>query len=76
MSRILLMACRGGSLKKGGSPSTISITIMPETSRIRQRFTLMGSRYLLLGPAMPHESKAGGLAPIIIGPADALFVLT
>ena len=24
-----LMACNGGSLKKGGSPSTISITIMP-----------------------------------------------
>lgn len=29
MSRILLIACRGGSLKKGGSPSIISITIIP-----------------------------------------------
>lgn len=29
MSLILRIACRGGSLKKGGSPSTISITIIP-----------------------------------------------
>ena len=29
MSRMRLMACNGGSLKKGGSPSTISITIIP-----------------------------------------------
>ena len=29
MSRILLIACNGGSLKNGGSPSTISITIIP-----------------------------------------------
>ena len=32
MSRILLIACSGGSLKKGGSPSTISITMMPKGS--------------------------------------------
>ena len=25
-----LMACRGGSLKNGGSPSTISITMIPK----------------------------------------------
>ena len=30
MSRILRMACRGGSLKNGGSPSTISIIIIPK----------------------------------------------
>ena len=30
MSRILRMAWSGGSLKNGGSPSTISITIIPE----------------------------------------------
>ncbi len=30
MSLILLMACRGGSLKNGGSPSTISMIMMPE----------------------------------------------
>ena len=30
MSLILLMACNGGSLKNGGSPSTISIIIMPK----------------------------------------------
>ena len=30
MSRILLMAWSGGSLKKGGSPSTISITMIPD----------------------------------------------
>ena len=35
MSRILLMACNGGSLKNGGSPSTISITIIPEKQEIR-----------------------------------------
>merc|ERR1719369_224624 len=29
MSLILLIACSGGSLKNGGSPSTISITIIP-----------------------------------------------
>ena len=29
MSRIRLMACSGSSLKNGGSPSTISITMMP-----------------------------------------------
>lgn len=29
MSRILLIAWRGGSLKNGGSPSIISITIIP-----------------------------------------------
>ena len=29
MSLILRIACSGGSLKNGGSPSTISITIMP-----------------------------------------------
>lgn len=30
LSRILLMACSGGSLKYGGSPSTISITMIPK----------------------------------------------
>ena len=30
ISRILLIAWRGGSLKNGGSPSTISITMMPK----------------------------------------------
>lgn len=29
MSRILRIACKGGSLKNGGSPSTISIIIIP-----------------------------------------------
>lgn len=29
ISLIRLIACKGGSLKKGGSPSTISITIIP-----------------------------------------------
>ena len=29
MSRMRLIACSGGSLKNGGSPSTISITMMP-----------------------------------------------
>ena len=29
ISRILLIACSGGSLKNGGSPSTISMTIIP-----------------------------------------------
>lgn len=29
LSRIIFMAFRGGSLKYGGSPSTISITITP-----------------------------------------------
>ena len=29
MSRMRRIACSGGSLKKGGSPSTISMTMMP-----------------------------------------------
>ena len=35
MSRIRRIACSGGSLKKGGSPSTISITMIPVTRRHR-----------------------------------------
>ena len=34
MSRIRRMAWSGGSLKKGGSPSTISMTMIPETKAI------------------------------------------
>ena len=38
MSRILLMACSGGSLKNGGSPSTISIIIIPEKINFESEF--------------------------------------
>ena len=30
ISLMRLMACKGGSLKNGGSPSTISITMIPK----------------------------------------------
>lgn len=36
MSRILRIACSGGSLKKGGSPSIISMTIMPRDQTVIQ----------------------------------------
>ena len=44
MSRMSLMACNGGSLKKGGSPSTISITIIP-TDQISAFENKMSKRF-------------------------------
>lgn len=43
LSRIIFIAFRGGSLKYGGSPSTISITIMP-----RDQISTCGSSFVCI----------------------------
>ena len=53
MSLILLMACSGGSLKKGGSPSTISMTMIPRDQ--------MSTALPLKSPEVPVLRHSGGV---------------
>lgn len=58
ISRILRIACSGGSLKNGGSPSTISITIMPVQGKWNIWITTFrGQNVWILSIIMSSESS-------------------